>query len=168
MLSTKLPPHTIVTNVPEKREPGTIVFNIRPGGAADLTGHFGWICGIDRNGQFAFNWEFDEQPQDTCGLPNGNVLFSLTNAGALREAIRKGKVVRTWHLPALLRGKQPSAGSIAIDIPLFHHRTNVFPNGNFLLLGAKARMFENWALKDDVPDPPRGTAKVIGDVIYEV
>lgn len=168
MKSNTLPPHTIVKNVPERREPGTIIFNVRPGGSADLTGQFGWVMGIDRDGQIAFNWEFDEQPQDTCGLPNGNVLFSLTKAGALREATRNGELVKSWHLPALLRGKQPPNGSTAVDIPLFHHRTNVFPSGNFLLLSAEARLFENWALKDDVPDPPRGPAKVIGDVIYEV
>lgn len=168
MQSANLPPHAIVKNDPQRREPGTIIFNVRPGGSADLTGHFGWVMGIDRAGGIAFNWEFDEQPQDTCGLPNGNVLFSLTKAGVLREATPRGEVVRSWHLPALSRGKQPPAASIGIDIPLFHHRTNVFPNGNFLLLGAEARMFDNWPLEDDVPDAPRGSAKVVGDLIYEV
>lgn len=169
MQSSKPPPHTIVKNVPERREPGTIIFNVRPGGAADLTGHFGWIAGIDREGRLAFNWEFDEQPQDTCALPNGNILFSLTKEGILREATRTGGVVRSWHLPALRRGgKTAPKDSTAIDIPLFHHRTNVLPNGNLLLLGAEARTFDNWPLKDDEPDAPRGTAKVIGDIVYEI
>lgn len=169
MRSMNLPPHTVVKNAPEKREPGTIIFNVRPGGAADLTGHFGWIVGIGRDGQIAFNWEFDEQPQDTNALPNGNILFSLTKEGVLREATRGGDIVRSWHLPALRRGgKAAPAGSTPIDMPIFHHRTSIFPNGNFLLLSAEARMLENWPLKDDDPNAARGTVKVIGDIICEV
>lgn len=146
-----------------------MIFNVRPGGIADLTGHFGWILGVDTEGRIPLCWQFDEQPQDTCALPSGNILFSLTKEGVLREATPDGEIIRSWHLPNLRRpGKPAEPGSTAIDIPLFHHRTNVFPNGNLLLLGAEARMLENWPLKDDVPDAPRGTARVIGDIVYEI
>jgi hypothetical protein len=168
MHSLNKPPHRIVTCIPERREPGTIIFNIRPGGWADLTGKFGWIVGIDRKGEFAINWEFDQQPQDTCVLGNGNILFSLPKGGELREVTRTGQLVRSWHVPDELKGQPAPKDSIPLDISLFHHRINVFPNGNFLLLGAEARNYDNWPQKDDDPNALRGPAKVVGDIIYEI
>ena len=168
MISTNLPPHRLVTCIPEKREPGLVLFNIRPGGWADLTGSFGWIVGIDRHGTFKINWEFNQQPQDTCLLPNGNILFSLPKGGELREVTLDGKPVRSWYVPNELKGTTPPVGSIPLQIPLYHHRINVFPNGNFLLLGAEMREFPNWPQKDDDPNAPLGDARVVGDVIYEV
>ncbi len=168
MHSHNKPPHRLVTCIPERREPGVIVFNIRPGGWADLSGKFGWIVGIDRNGEFAINWEFDQQPQDTCVLGNGNILFSLPKGGELREVTRQGNLVRTWHVPGELKGQLAPRGSTPLNLALFHHRINVFPNGNFLLLGAEARNFDNWPQKDDDPNAPRGPAKVVGDIIYEI
>ena len=168
MKSSHLPPHRMVVCVPEKREPGLTLFNVRPGGWADLTGSFGWIVGINPQGEFVISWEFDQQPQDTCVLSNGNILFSLPKGGELREATQQGELVRSWHVPNDLKGAQAPSGSVALDIPLFHHRINVFPNGNFLLLGAEARLFPNWPQKDDDPNAPLGDAKVVGDVIYEV
>jgi hypothetical protein len=145
-----------------------VLFNVRPGGWADLTGSFGWIVGINPQGEFVINWEFDQQPQDTCVLGNGNILFSLPKGGELREATPQGELVRSWHVPNDLKGAEAPSGSVPLDIPLFHHRINVFPNGNFLLLGAEARQFPNWPQKDDDPNAPLGDAKVVGDVIYEV
>ena len=168
MQSTNLPPHRLVRCIPEKREPGMALFNVRPGGWADLTGSFGWIVGISRNGDFALNWEFDQQPQDTCVLANSNILFSLPKGGELREATMAGDLVRSWHVQGEQNGGQEQSGSIPLQIPLFHHRINVFPNGNFLLLGAEARQYMNWPQKDDDPDAPLGNAKVVGDLIYEV
>jgi len=168
MKSSNLPPHRLVACVPEKREPGLALFNVRPGGWADLTGSFGWIVGINPQGEFVINWEFDQQPQDTCVLSNRNILFSLPKGGELREATLQGELVRSWHVPNDLKGARAPSGSVPLDIPLFHHRINVFPNGNFLLLGAEARQFPNWPQKDDDPNAPLGDAKVVGDVIYEI
>lgn len=168
MNSENKPPHRLLTCIPERREPGLTIFNVRPGGWADITGKFGWIVGIDQNGEFAINWEFDEQPQDTCILSNGNVLFSLPKRGELREVTPEGQLVRAWHVPGELKGEAPTKNSTPLNIALFHHRINVFPNGNFLLLGAEARHFDNWPQKDDDPNALRGPAKVVGDLVYEV
>lgn len=169
MHSINPPPIRVITNIPEKREPGTIIFNIRPGGKADLTGHFGWIMGIDQRGDTKFCWEFDEQPQDTNSLPNKNIIFSLTKQGMIHEANIAGEIVRSWYLSS--KSNENLLGSTKnklLNIPLFHHRTNIMPNGNFLLLSAEERVFEDWPLRDDIANSPRGAAKVIGDVVLEI
>ena len=99
MQSTKLPPHRLVRCIPEKREPGMTLFNVRPGGWADLTGSFGWIVGVSRNGDFVINWEFDQQPQDTCVLANGNILFSLPKGASCGKP--RWRV--TWFDPGTCR-----------------------------------------------------------------
>ena len=48
MNNDNLPPHRIEICIPERREPGMTVFNVRPGGAADTTGDVGWIIGVDQ------------------------------------------------------------------------------------------------------------------------
>lgn len=169
MQAKNLPPIKIIKNVPALREPGTIIFNIRPGGKADLTGHFGWIMGINHLGNTAFCWEFDEQPQDTNALPNKNIIFSLTKQGVIHEASFDGQIIRSWYLPSIENENMKNKGNTTpLGISLFHHRTNVMPNGNFLLLSAEERVFENWPLKDDDQNSPRGSARVIGDLIVEV
>lgn len=162
------PPIKIIKNNSARREPGTIVFNIRPGGKADLTGHFGWIMGVNEFGETAFCWEFDEQPQDTNALKSKNIIFSLTKQGMIHEASCDGQIIRSWYLPSAKLGDLESKReTFLLNIPLFHHRTNLMPNGNFLLLSAEERILDNWPLKDDDKDCPRGKAKVIGDVIVE-
>ena len=169
MHAKNLPPVKIIKNEPERREPGTIIFNIRPGGKADLTGHFGWIMGINHLGNTTFCWEFDEQPQDTNALPNKNIIFSLTKQGVIHEASCDGKIIRSWYLQSTENENIRNKSNITpLGVSLFHHRTNLMPNGNFLLLSAEERVFENWPLKDDDKNSPRGSAKVIGDVIVEV
>jgi hypothetical protein len=145
-----------------------VVFNVRPGGAADLTGNVGWIIGVDQAGDFPLNLKFDTPAQDSCVLPNGNLMFSLTGAGVIREVTRTGQTVRQWHVAGKWQGKKPPAGSIEIDVPLTHHRINVFPDGNLLLLSAELRELPDWPERDDTPDAPRGTARVVGDIVLEI
>lgn len=168
MTDANLPPHRIETCLPEKREPGMMVFNVRPGGGADLTGADGWFIGVDREGNFPLNLKFDDPAQDSCALANGNIMFSLTGAGLIQEVTRTGDAVRQWHIAGKWRDKTPPAGSIEIDVPLTHHRINIFPNGNLLLMTAEVREIADWPMRDDVPDAPRGTARVVGDIILEV
>jgi hypothetical protein len=79
--------------IAERREPGMMVFNVRPGGGDD-TGGNGWIIGVDQSGHFPLKLKFDTPAQDTCALPNGNLLFSLTAAGIIREVTRSGAGAR--------------------------------------------------------------------------
>ena len=55
MNASDLPPLRIETCIPERREPGTMVFNVRPGGGAELIGADGWFIGVDREGNFPGN-----------------------------------------------------------------------------------------------------------------
>ena len=163
-----LPPLRIETCIPERREPGTMVFNVRPGGGADLTGADGWFIGVNREGNFPLNLKFDDPAQDSCALANGNIMFSLTGAGLILEVARSGEAVRQWHIAGKWQDKTPPAGSIEIDVPLTHHRINMFANGNLLLMTAEVREIADWPMRDDDPDAPRGTARVVGDIILEV
>ena len=168
MNASDLPPLRIETCIPERREPGTMVFNVRPGGGADLTGADGWFIGVNREGNFPLNLKFDDPAQDSCALANGNIMFSLTGAGLILEVARSGEAVRQWHIAGKWQDKTPPAGSIEIDVPLTHHRINMFANGNLLLMTAEVREIADWPMRDDDPDAPRGTARVVGDIILEV
>ena len=77
MKNSPLPPHKLVTCIPEKREPGMMVFNVRPGGASEHIYKDAWILGIDQAGAFALNLHFAEQTQDVRLLPNKAHLPSL-------------------------------------------------------------------------------------------
>ena len=163
-----LPPFRVETCVTEKREPGMMVFNVRPGGSADNMIGTGWLLGIDQAGEVKLNIQSDEPPQDTRALPNGNILYSLTGAGRLIEITPGGELVKHWHAAGKWRDKTPPENSIEIDLDFFHHSINIFPNGNFLMLTAEARDFSNWPENDTEADAARVTASVIGDIVLEV
>lgn len=168
MDTPSLPPHHLDICLPDRREPGMMVFNVRPGGSADLSGNVGWILGVDQTGDFALNLPFDKPSQDNRVLSNGNLIFSLTSTGLIMEVTRRGELVRQWHIAGKWVGKTPPEGSAEIDLALTHHTINLFPNDNLLLLTAEMRQFENWPTSDSDPNAPTHTANVIGDVICEV
>ena len=164
-----LPPYRIETCIPERREPGMMVFNIRPGGIAEQQGGaIGWFIGVGQNGAIEMNLQFDAPSQDVRALANGNLLISLTTTGVIMEVTTAGETVRQWHVAGKWLDKTPPEGSIEIDIPLTHHTINVFPNGNLMLLSAEMRQFDDWPASDSDPDAARGPANVIGDLILEV
>lgn len=145
-----------------------MVFNVRPGGPDIGRNKVGWIIGVDQDGNFPLNMKFDTAAQDSCALPNGNLMFSLTGAGLIKEVLRSGQVVRQWHIAGKWQDKEPPPNSVEIDVPLTHHRINIFPNGNLLLLSAEMRVLQDWPQNDTDPDAPRGPANVVGDVVLEV
>lgn len=163
-----LPPYRIDTCVADAREPGMMVFNVRPGGRADLTGNVGWILGVDQAGDIVLNLQFDHPTQDVRAHPNGNIVFSRTSEGVIEEVTRAGVSVRQWHIEGKWRDKTPPKDSVAIPAALTHHTINVLPNGNLLLLSAEMRTLPNWPGSDTNPDAPRETANVVGDVVLEV
>jgi len=168
MTISTLPPYRIETCIQEKREPGMVVFNVRPSDIVENSVSRGWIIGIDQAGENRLNLEFNHPTQDIRVLPNGNLLFSLTSAGILIETTMTGDEVSRWHVAGKWRDKEPPKDSIAIDAELTHHSINVFPNGNFLLLSAEVREFPNWPKNDDDPNAAKGKSKVVGDVVLEV
>jgi len=168
MKNSSLPPHKLVTCIPEKREPGMMVFNVRPGGASEHIHKDAWILGIDQAGAFALNLHFAEQTQDVRLLPNKNLLFSFTAAGQIRETKQNGELVRQWHISGKWQDKKAPEDSIPIDLPLTHHTINHFPNGNLLLLSVEQREYPDWPSSDEDPNADTEIARVMGDVIVEV
>jgi len=75
MSQISLPPYRIETCIPEKRGPGVIAFNVRPGGSADDRVGVGWLLGLDQQGNFPLNLKFENPVQDVRSLPNGYLLF---------------------------------------------------------------------------------------------
>ena len=161
------PPCRIVVCDAERREPGMMLFNVRPGGSADGE-QVGWLLGIDQEGQTAFQKKYDQPPQDVRALPNGNIVFSQTDHGLINEITRGGEVVRTWFITGKWRDVTPPADATRIDIELSHHRINTLPNGNFLLLSMEVRDIANWPSSDSDPNASKETARVVGDVVLEV
>jgi len=168
MNNENLPPYRIETCIAERREPGMIVFNVRPGGVADRELAMGWLMGIDRNGETVFCNAYEQPPQDVRGLANGNFLFSQTDHGVINEMTRNGEIVRQWYAKGIWQDASPPENAVALDIDLYHHRINTFPNGNLLLLGMEIREIANWPGSETDPAAPTETARVVGDVVTEV
>jgi len=145
-----------------------MIFNVRPGGSADRIGNLGWILGLNQAGEFPLNFQFDVPSQDVRSLANGNLLFSQTSVGLIREVTWAGKPVRQWHVAGKYQDHAPPIDSIEIEAELFHHTINIFPNGNLLLLSAEAREYEDWPVDDSDPNAACYTANVVGDVVLEV
>jgi hypothetical protein len=163
-----LPPMRLVTCDTARREPGLILFNIRPAGIQRDTLKAGWIIGIDRAGETALNWTFDAPTQDVRLHPNGNIFFTQPGAGMVTEIDRTGQVLRRWHAAGKYAGKTPPQGSCPIDIGRIHHTIDFMPDGNLLLLSNELRHFEGWPGSDTDPAAPTENAEVIGDIIAEV
>ncbi len=168
MTDASVPPFRIEACEPARREPGMMVFNVRPGGTADGEIPIGWLMAIDRQGETVFCNRYDAPPQDVRALANGNILFSQTDDGVINEATRSGDVVRRWYATGKWRDRTPPAGASPIDMALFHHTINVFAGGNLLLLGMEIREIPDWPGSETDADAPRETAKVVGDVVLEV
>lgn len=153
------PPFRIEVCDAKRREPGMMLFNVRPGGTADGEQSIGWLLGTDQQGQTAFLKSYDRSPQDVRALPNGNVLFSQTDHGLINEITRDGDVVRTWFVTGKWRDASPPAGAKRIDVDLFHHRINTLPNGNFLLLSIEIRELSDWPSSDSDANASKETAR---------
>lgn len=168
MSADTLPPFHIVVCKSDQREPGMMMFNVRPGGVAEHSGNVGWFLGVDQAGEIALDLTFDSPTQDSRLLPNGNILISLTAAGLIMEVQPDGSLVRQWHIDGKWVDKIPPEGSIEIDALLTHHTISTFSNGNLMLLTAEMRELDDWPQSDEDPNAPRGRSNVIGDVVLEV
>lgn len=167
MASTDTPPLRIAACIADRREPGHTLFNVRPGGGADRATPGGWLVGIDRNGSVAFSRAYETPPQDTKSMPNGNILSAATNGSLITEMTLAGEVVRQWYAVGKWTDTDPPADAIPVDVPLFHHRVNLLPDGNMLILTMEIREFTDWPSSDTDRDAPLETAKLAGDVVVE-
>lgn len=168
MTSIDLPPMRHLACDADRREPGIMMFNIRPAGRQRDTLKAGWIVGIDQAGDVASRWSFDAPTQDVRLHPNGNIFFTQPGLSLINEADRTGRVLRCWHAAGKWEGRTPPEGSIPIAIGRIHHTIGVLPGGNLLVLSNELRRYENWPGSDSDPAAPKETAEVIGDVVAEV
>jgi arylsulfate sulfotransferase len=162
------PPLRIHVCDPSRREPGLIAFTTRPGSIHHQKAQLGWVIGLDREGVVRTNLKYDAATQDIRRDLDGHILFSRAGAGLLTKIDRRGRVLGRWHAQGRWAGKTPPADSIALPIEVLHHTFQVLPNGNFLVLSAEVRPFENWHGSTIDASAPRETANLVGDVIAEV
>jgi hypothetical protein len=168
LVEDSLPPLHLVKCDANRREPGIMLFNVRPSGNSRAITKTSWIIGIDRSGDVAFQLKSDEPIQDVRLHPNGNIFYSEPGAGLINEIDFSGRHLRQWHAVGKWEGSTPPTGSTAIATTRIHHTMDVLPNGNLLLLSNEPRQYDDWPGSDTDPDAPRETATVIGDIILEV
>ncbi len=156
------PPIQVMTSVPELMEPGVTLFPVRPSGANLAFGSV--FIAVDEAGEVVWYRRFQNIGYgDIRRISNGNFLF-IRDDSVITEINVLGDIVREWHTN---RNINPSAGSIFVDIPIFHHEVFEMENGNFLVLGVELRDLENYPTSDSDPGAPLETATVAGDVIVE-
>jgi hypothetical protein len=153
--------------VASKREPGTIYFTTRPGGAG-VRAQYGWLIGVGGNGQIVLNKKFQGTSQDLRCLPSGRILFSQSAQGLLYEVGADGTTHRIWHSRDKWAGLTPPAGSVELPINQLHHTVNVLPDGNLLILDAEQRDYDGWPTSTMDRNAPRQKSSIVGDVIKEV
>ena len=167
MLGAESLPLRLVTCDASRREPGTIYFTTRPGGLP-TRGLQAWVIGIDQGGSVSLNKQFQGTSQDIRYQPDGTLLFSQSAQGIINQLDRQGNVLRRWHARGKFLDKAPPEGSTELPVNFIHHTVSYLPNGDFLILDAEARDYDNWHTSAFDRGAPRGKARVVGDEITEV
>lgn len=151
-----------VESAPEFMEPGITLFPVRASGANIAFGSV--FVAVDEEGQVVWYRRFPNIGYgDIRRISNGNLLFIRDDA-TITEINMLGDIVREWHTN---RNTNPSAGSILVDTPVFHHEVFEMENGNFLVLSVGLRSIENYPTSDSDPEAPLETAVVAGDDVLE-
>ena len=161
------PPIKINICKPQRREPGTIYFTTRPGGLPTRQ-PYGWVIGVAQDGSITLDRKFVGTSQDIRALPNGNLLFSQSAQGLLYELDAAGNIHHTWYARGKWIDKAPPAGSVELPVNHIHHTVAYLPNGNFLVLDAELRHYENWYGNARDEKAFRQNAALVGDIIHEV
>lgn len=163
------PPIAINVCLSARREPGTLLFTTRPGSIRNQKAQLGWVLGIDQSGATVLDVTSDAATQDVRYQPlTDTIFYSQAGAGRIIEIDRMGRQLRHWHAAGKWQGKTPPSGSIALPITVLHHTFAFMPNGNFLLLSAEARSYDNWHTSTFEMHAPRAAARIVGDIITEV
>ncbi len=166
--TSDLPPIRIARCDPGRREPGTMLFNVRgdprPG---DRTTTGGWIIGIDQAGSIACLHHSDRPVQGVRRLPGGNLLVTIVD-GLVLEMTLAGDIVRQWYATGRYRDRAPPKDGIAVEAETFHHGVNLGPDGSMLLLSMEIREYDDWPGSVSDPNAPRERAKVVGDIVMQV
>lgn len=166
--ASDLPPIRIERCDPARREPGTLLFNVRGDikVGQDLT-YRGWLIGIDQSGALSCVHKSDRPVQGIRHLPDGDLLVTIVD-GLLLRMTRAGDIRQQWYATGRYRDRAPPAKAIPVEAETFHHGVNLGPGGNMLLLSMEIREFDNWPGSTTDPNAQRERAKVVGDIVMEV
>ena len=164
-LPEDFPPVRLRSCIPERREPGAMMFNVRYSPASEHRPGYGLMIAVDRFGEIVWSYRLDEAAGDIRRLSNGNVLF-MTD-GRLREIDLLGNTVGDWHAAGRWKDRRPPAGSVAVDTNMFHHAAIELPSGNLLVCSMEIRDVDGFPASDEDPDAGVAAARVVGDVIVE-
>ncbi len=164
-LPDDFPPFEVTTCVPEKREPGVMLFNIRHSPASEHLADYGVIVAVDRAGEIVWYYRIDEAVGDVRRLANGNILFVAD--GRVCEIDHLGDTVAEWYAEGRWKDKTPPAGAIPVATGMFHHAVIELPSGNIAVCSMEIRDIEGFPVREEDPGGETETARVVGDVIVE-
>jgi hypothetical protein len=166
--SPDLPPIRIRHCEPARREPGTMLFNVRGDSRADARSvRSGWLIGVDQSGRLRCVHKSDRPVQGVRVKPNGNLLLTIVD-GLLLEMTLAGEIVRQWYATGRYRDRASPKDGIPVEAETFHHGVSLGPGENILLLSMEIREYENWPGSVTDPNAPRGRARIVGDIVMEV
>ena len=164
-LPDDFPPFEVTTCVPERREPGAMLFNVRHSPACEHLPDFGVILAVDRAGKVVWFYRLDEAIGDVRRMSNGNILYVAD--GRICEIDLLGDTVAEWYAAGRWRDKTPPPGAIPVETGMFHHAAIELPSGNILVCSMEIRQIDGFPVKEEEPDGATETARVVGDVIVE-
>lgn len=163
-LPEDFPVFNIRTCIPERREPGLILFALRNAGAAESGPGNGRIVAINEKAEVVWIFNAGGNLADFRRLQNGNIMY--VTRGAIVEVDMLGQEVGRWSSPAVgSRGTE--GGGIELSVQGIHHAAMELPNGNFFAIGTEMRRFDAYPTSETDPDAPKAPADVKGDVIVE-
>ncbi len=164
-LPDEFPPFDVTICVPEKREPGVMLFNIRHSPASEHLPDFGVVVAVDREGEVVWYYRIDEAVGDVRRLANGNILYVAD--GRVCEIDLLGDTVAEWYAEGRWKDRIPPAGAIPVATGMFHHAVIELPSGNIAVCSMEIRDIEGFPLSEEEPHGETETAHVVGDVIVE-
>lgn len=164
-LPEDFPPMTVSLCVPERREPGFMIFSARPSAVAEGNPGFGQLTAIDRTGEIVWFYRIDSPIGDVRRLRNGNLLY--VTDGVITEIDMLGDVQRRWYATGRFSEKEPPSDGIPVETGVFHHAAIELPSGNLAACSMEVRDLPGFPTDDSDPAAAKETARVVGDVIVE-
>ena len=163
-LPSDFPPIKVAHCIPEKREPGFILFSVRHSPASKHLEPIGLIFIVDREGDVVWYYRLDCDIGDVRRLRNGNLMYA-TGDHRIVEIDMQGNIIRQWYAAA--RHDRDITGGIPVDMEAIHHTVIELPSGNLAALDMEIRQYPNYPTSETDPKAPKETAKVVGDVLVE-
>ncbi len=143
------PPFEVTACVPEKREPGVMLFNIRHSPASEHLPDYGVVVAVDREGEIVWYYRIDEAVGDVRRLANGNILYVAD--GRICEIDLLGDTVAEWYAEGRWKDRTPPAGAIPVATGMFHHAVIELPSGNIAVCSMEIRDIEGFPLSEEDP-----------------